>query len=73
MAINKKIQLETIKSLIVDIRENIEGVDEYGYVGNYGVTDAELKELSDKILYHLEEANKHLDNLSTIIKDQFEY
>ena len=73
MAINKKIQLETIKSLMVDIRENIEGVDEYGYVGNYGVTDAELKELSDKILYHLGEANKHLDNLSTIIRDQFEY
>jgi hypothetical protein len=71
--IKEKIQLEKIRRLMSDISDSIEAIEEYGYVGNYDITDEELNDVADKVIFGLEEANIQLDNINGIIREQFEH
>ena len=71
--IKEHVQIKEMKSAMSDVYQSIEYVEEYGHVGCFDATPEEIKEMSEKALELIQQANDWLETIGEKIKNSYEY
>lgn len=67
------IQIKQLKDAISDLLQNIEYIEEYGYVGCYELKPEEISEKSLNAINLIRQADDNILSINISIRNSFEY
>jgi len=59
--------------LTIEILDQLDSIEEYGYVGCYAIKEEEVKKISDDTVELLKKGIDYLEELSDKMTESFEY
>lgn len=71
--IKNSLKIEDIKLLLMNVYDNYEYINEFGYVGFYDITKEDVIDSGNRIIKLLKELEEETNKLCSNIKETFEY
>ena len=67
------INISELENAIQELRDTLEYVKEYGYVGTFELSPEQIKEKTDNAIEQVLQGNDWLSEISQSIRDSFEH